>query len=122
MDSTRQNKFAKLIQKELAVIFQKDGKNFYGNSFVTLMNVKVTPDLAIARVYLSIFKDKDPHSVIKNMQHHMHEIRGKLGNRIKNQARHIPELEFFLDDSLDYVEKINNIMKNLHIPPEESQQ
>jgi ribosome-binding factor A len=119
MDSTRQNKFARLIQKELAELFQKEGSNFYGNSFVTVTKAKVTPDLAIARIYLSIFKDKDPDRVIKSLRSQMHFIRKKLGNKIKNQARIIPELEFYLDDSLDYAEKIDNIMKNLHIPPEE---
>lgn len=119
MDSTRQNKFARLIQKELADIFQKEGSNFYGNSFVTVTKAKVTPDLAIARIYLSIFKDKNPDGVIKSLRSQMHFIRKKLGNKIKNQARIIPELEFYLDDSLDYAEKIDNIMKNLHIPPEE---
>ncbi|HKR07526.1 MAG TPA: 30S ribosome-binding factor RbfA [Bacteroidia bacterium] len=119
MDSTRQNKFARLIQKEVAEIFQKEGSNFYGNSFVTVTKAKVTPDLSIARIYLSIFKDKDPNGVINHLKHQKHLIRKKLGNKIKNQARIIPELEFYLDDSLDYAEKIDNIMKDLHIPPEE---
>ncbi len=119
MDSTRQNKFARLIQKELADLFQKEGKVFIGNSFVTITNVKVTPDLALARVYLSLFKDKNPTGVIKSLTKQMHDIRGKLGKRIKDQARHIPVLEFFLDDSLDEVEKIDSIFKTLHIPPAE---
>src|SRR4249919_1046135 len=119
MDSTRQNKFAQLIQKEVAELFQKEGSTFYGNSFVTVTKAKVTPDLAIARIYLSIFKDKDPQALIKHITEQRFHIRKKLGNKIKNQARIIPELEFYLDDSLDYAEKIHNIMKDLHIPPEE---
>ncbi|MEO5570084.1 MAG: 30S ribosome-binding factor RbfA [Bacteroidia bacterium] len=122
MDSTRQNKFARLIQKEVAELFQKEGSNFYGNSFVTVTKAKVTPDLAIARIYLSIFKDKDPNALIKHITGQRFHIRKKLGNKIKNQARIIPELEFYLDDSLDYAEKIHNIMKDLHIPPEEESQ
>jgi ribosome-binding factor A len=122
MDSTRQNKFSRLIQKEIADLFQREGKDFYHNSFVTVTKVKVTPDLGMARVYLSIFKDKDAAGVIARMNELKYAIRKKLGIRIKNQARVIPDLEFFLDDSLDYVEKIENIMKNLNIPPEESQQ
>ena len=118
MDSTRQNKFSRLIQKELAEIFQREGKSYYGNSFVTLTKVKVTPDLGLARIYLSIFKDKNPEGVIENLRKHMHEIRGKLGNKIKHQARIIPSLEFFLDDTLDYVEKMDAVFKSLHIPPE----
>ena len=118
MDSTRQNKFSRLIQKELAEIFQREGKSYYGNSFVMLTKVKVTPDLGLARIYLSIFKDKNPEGVIENLRKHMHEIRGKLGNKIKHQARIIPTLEFFLDDTLDYVEKMDAVFKSLHIPPE----
>ena len=119
MDSTRQNKFARLIQKELAEVFQREGKKYFGNSFVTITRAKITPDLSIARIYLSIFKGKNPDEVVERLNERMHEIRGKLGNRIKSQARIIPSLEFFLDDSLDYVEKMENIFKNLHIPPEE---
>ncbi|MEP7171182.1 MAG: 30S ribosome-binding factor RbfA [Bacteroidota bacterium] len=122
MDSTRQNKFARLIQKEVADILQKEGPNIYGNSFVTVTKAKVTPDLSIARIYLSIFKDKDPNGVIAKLKHQKHLIRKRLGNHIKDQARIIPELEFYLDDSLDYAERIDNIMKNLHIPPEEESQ
>jgi len=117
MDSTRQNKFSRLIQKELAEIFQREGKHFFGSSFVTLTKVKVTPDLGLARIYLSIFKDKNPQGVIDNLRKHMHEIRGKLGSKIKHQARIIPSLEFFLDDTLDYVEKMDAVFKSLHIPP-----
>src|ERR1041384_383377 len=97
MDSTRQNKFARLIQKELAELFQKEGRHFFGNSFVTVTKAKVTPDLAIARIYLSIFKEKNPNTIIESLKHQKHIIRKKLGNRIKNQARVIPDLEFFLD-------------------------
>jgi ribosome-binding factor A len=122
MDSTRQNKFARLIQKELADLFQKEGSSFYGNSFITLTKAKITPDLSVARIYLSIFKDKNPNGVIESLKRQKHIIRKKLGNKIKDQARIIPDLEFYLDDSLDYAEKIDNIMKNLHIPPEEGSQ
>lgn len=121
MDSTRQQKFARLIQKELAEIFTREGKHFFGNAFATVTSVKVTPDLSIARVYMSLFKEKNPQAVIDNLHNHMHEVRGKLGNRIKSQARHIPELEFFLDDTLDYVEKMEDIFKKLHIPPTDEQ-
>jgi ribosome-binding factor A len=122
MDSTRQNKFARLIQKEMADLFLKEGANFYGNSFVTVTKAKVTPDLSIARIYLSIFKDKNPNGVIESLKRQKHLIRKKLGNKIKDQARIIPDLEFYLDDSLDYAERIDNIMKTLIIPPEEESQ
>ena len=117
MDSTRMQKYARLIQKEIGDIFQKEGRNFFGNSFLTVTGVKVTPDLSIARVYISTFHEKGA-DVLDKLHAHEREIRKILGVRIRNQARIIPELQFFIDDSLDYAEKIDKIMKDLHIPQE----
>ena len=119
MDSTRQNKFSKLILKEMADIFSREGKNFYGNAFVTVTDVKVTPDLSQAKIYLSLFKEKNPNQLLESIRIHTREIRGILGNRIRNQVRIVPELLFFIDDTLDYAEKIDNLMKNIVIPPAE---
>lgn len=118
MDSTRQNKFSKLILKELADIFGREGKNYYGNAFVTITEVKVTPDLSGAKVYLSLFKQNNPEALLETIRLHTKEIRKVLGNRIRNQVRIIPDLHFFIDDTLEYAEKINSIMKNIVIPPE----
>lgn len=120
MDSTRQLKFSKLIQKELGEIFIQEGKNFYGNQFVTITGVTITPDLSIARVRVSIFKAPKPAEIIKLLKKHSNEIRKALGNRIRNQARIIPNLEFFHDDSLDYVDKMEEIFKKINIPPAET--
>ena len=117
MDSTRQQKFGRLIQKELGEQFQREGKNYYGQNFVTITGVRVTPDLSVARVYISIFKAAKPEEVMNMIRTNSHEIRLQLGKRIRNQARIIPTLEFFLDDSLDYVDKMENIFKNIKIPP-----
>lgn len=117
MDSTRQHKFGRLIQKELGEIFQRDGKSFYGQNFVTITGVRITPDLSVARVQVSIFKAPKPEEVMNMIRDNTHEIRRELGKRIRNQARIIPALEFFLDDSLDYVDKMENIFKNINIPP-----
>jgi ribosome-binding factor A len=117
MDSVRQQKYAKLIQKELGEIFQREGKNWYGNHFVTITGVKITPDLSLARVNISLFKASKPAEIIKALKTNIHEIRHQLGLRIGKQARIVPNLEFFHDDSLDYVEKMDTLFKNLHIPP-----
>ena len=117
MDSTRQLKFSKLIQKELSEIFIQEGKNYYGNQFVTITGVTITSDLSIARVRVSIFKAPKPAEIIKALKIHSNEIRKSLGNRIRNQARIIPSLEFFHDDSLDYVDKMEEIFKKINIPP-----
>ena len=70
-----------------------------------------------AKIYLSLFKQKDPEALLETIRLHTKEIRKELGNRIRNQVRIIPDLHFFIDDSLDYAETINNIMKNIVIPP-----
>jgi ribosome-binding factor A len=119
MDSVRQQKYAKLIQKELGEIFQREGRNWFGQNFITITGVRVTPDLGLARIQLSMFKVTEPKLILKQLSIHKNEIRKALGLRIGKQARIIPELEFFHDDTLDYVEKIENIFKNLNIPPEE---
>ena len=117
MDSTRQLKYARLIQKELGEILQKEGRNYFGNSFITVTGAKVTPDLSIARIYLSTFHEKGD-DILNKVNAHKNEIRHKLGQLIRNQARIVPELEFFIDDSLDYAERIDKLIDKLDIPPE----
>lgn len=106
--------------KEMADIFSREGKKFYGNSFVTVTEVKISPDLSQAKIYLSLFKEKDPQHLLEGIRLHTKEIRKSLGNRIRNQVRVIPELHFFIDDTLDYAERIDNLMKNIVIPPPET--
>ena len=91
MDSTRQLKFARLIQKEIGDIFLKQGKDFYGSPFVTVTGVKITPDLSKARIHISVFQNKGME-VLQKLHLHSREIRKILGDRIRNQARIIPEL------------------------------
>lgn len=112
MESTRQQKFAKLIQKELTDIFLRDGKEFYGKAFVTVTQIKMTPDLSLARIHLSILGTMNHKEVVTKMNDVSREIRGKLGAKIKNQVRHIPSLEFFLDESLDYAANIERLLKD----------
>ena len=117
MESTRQQKFSKLILKEISDIFHKNGNEYYGNSFVTVTLVRTVPDLSLVKVYLSLFKAKDPQNIIEKINTKSKEIRRELGNRIKHQVRHIPELHFYLDDSMDYAENINKILDKIDIPP-----
>ncbi len=113
MDSTRQNKAARLLHKEISDIFIIEGRGYYGNSLVTVTRARVTPDLSVAKIYLSVFVtgQNDKKDVLKKVEMHNKEIRWHLGNRVKNQLRIIPELEFYLDDSLDYIENIENLLK-----------
>ena len=118
MDSTRQQKYSKLIQKEIGDIFQKNGYNYFGKAFVTVTNAKVSPDLGIAKLYISIFGVPDSKKTLKEIDTHNKEIRKELGHRIRHQARIIPELKFFLDESLDYVEKIEKLLEEAKRKPE----
>jgi len=113
MDSTRQNKIARLLQKDISEILQLNSRVYYGGSMVTVTKVRVSPDLALAKTYVSIFVTGkgDKASVLQNINLHVKEIRRDLGNRVKNQLRIIPDLEFILDDSLDYIENIENLLK-----------
>ena len=117
MESKRQQKFAGVIQKDLAEIFQREGMNFLPNTLVTITKVRVTPDLAIARVFLSFFNNADTTLAFNTIKAHASEIRYKLGARIKNQARVVPQLEFFLDDTNSYVERMDQIFDKISKEP-----
>ncbi|MFM2136151.1 MAG: ribosome-binding factor RbfA [Bacteroidota bacterium] len=111
MDSTRQQKYARLIQKEIGTIFQRKGPDYYGKAFVTVTGVKVSPDLGLAYIYLSVYGSKDSQGVIDQVSSHQKEVRRELGNKIRHQARIIPELRFFLDETLDYADRINRLLE-----------
>ncbi len=98
-------------------LFQKEGRNYYGNAFVTVTNVRVSPDLGVANIHISVFGVKDSNAVLEQIKKHTKEIRHLLGNSIRHQARIVPELKFFLDDSLDYVEKMEKLFKDINVPP-----
>ena len=110
MESTRQLKISRLIQKDLGEIFQRESKNLFNGAMITVTKVHVTPDLTIAKVYLSLFATKDKSGLLKLVQLHGREIRFKLGKRIAKQIRVIPELFFYEDDSLDYIENIEKLL------------
>ncbi len=117
MESKRQQKFAGVIQKDLAEIFQREGMSFLPNTLVTITKVRITPDLAIARVFLSFFNTNNTSLSLNTVKAHASEIRYKLGARIKNQARIVPQLEFFLDDTNSYVERMDQIFDKISKEP-----
>lgn len=113
MESKRQQKFAGVIQQDLAHIFQREGQSFLPNTLVTITQVRVTPDLAIARVYLSFLNTGNSKNTINEIRSHASEIRYKLGARIKHQVRVVPQLEFFVDDTNDYVERMDKLFDKI---------
>lgn len=110
-ESTRQKKVAKLLQKELADIFLREAKNLFGNVFITVTIVRVSPDLSFAKIYLSLFQIKDVNILMEKLNTEKWKIRKWLAERIKKQLRIVPEIAFFVDDSLDYLEKIDRLLK-----------
>lgn len=110
METTRQNKIARLLQKELSEIFLLQTKSMPG-MLVSVSVVRISPDMSVARAYLSIFPSEKGEEMIKNINANMKSIRYELGKRVRHQPRIIPELKFFVDDSLDYLEKIDELLK-----------
>ena len=109
METTRQNKISRLLQKELSEIFLLQTKAMHGTLVVSA--VRISPDMSIARVYLSVFPSEKAEEMVKNINDNMKSIRYELGTRVRYQLRIIPELKFFVDDSLDYIEKIDSLLK-----------
>ena len=110
MQETRQNKIARLLQKELSVIFQEQTRMMRG-VMVSVTRTKVSPDLSICTAYLSIFPSAKGEEILKNIVANDKTIRYELGTRVRHQLRIIPELRFFIDDSLDYIEHIDQLLK-----------
>jgi ribosome-binding factor A len=113
MATIRQERIGQLIQKELSTIFQKMGFNNKNGGLVTITQVNMTPDLLIARVFLSIFNAKNPPSVLEEIEEQKSEVRHQLGNTIRNQIHRIPDLEFRIDDTLDHVFKMEELFKKI---------
>jgi ribosome-binding factor A len=111
MESQRQSKVARLVQKELADIFQKQGNNLFGGGMISVTMVRVTADLSLARVYISLFPPDRRNELFDSVNMQVKTIRHELGRRVKNQLRLVPELQFFVDDSMDYAERIDNLLK-----------
>ncbi|MBE9585416.1 30S ribosome-binding factor RbfA [Mucilaginibacter sp. JRF] len=117
MESKRQQKFAGVIQQDLAAIFQREGAAYLPDTLVTITKVRVTPDLAIARVFLSFFNNNNTQQALQLVKSHASEIRYKLGARIKDQVRIIPQLEFFVDDTNEYVERMDKLFDKISKEP-----
>ena len=110
METTRQNKISRLLQKELSEIFLLQTKAMPG-ILISVSAVRISPDMSIACVYLSVFPSEKAEEMVKNINENMKSIRFELGTRVRHQLRIIPELKFFVDDSLDYIEKIDSLLK-----------
>lgn len=110
METTRQQKISRMLQKELGEIFLLYARKLQG-TLITVSSVRVSPDLGIARTYLSIFPSEKANAVIEQVNADTKAIRFDLGKRVRHQLRIVPELYFHIDDSLDYLENIDNLLK-----------
>ena len=110
MEATRMQKIARLIQKELSEIFRAETAKMHG-VLVSVSNVRVSPDLSVARVHLSVFPSEQGKEIIDNVNRNEKTIRYALAQRVRYQLRKTPELTFYIDDSLDYIEHIDELLK-----------
>jgi len=111
METTRQQKVARQIQKDLSEIFMHATRDVTQSKMITVTVVRMSPDLSLAKVYLSIFPSDNADKFLDNLQHHVKHIRLELGKKVRHQLRIVPELAFFVDDSLDYVQRIDELLK-----------
>ncbi|MFN8355771.1 MAG: 30S ribosome-binding factor RbfA [Spirosomataceae bacterium] len=117
MDSKRQQKVARQIQKDLGEIFQRDLQNQFSGAFITITDVWVSPDLSIARVYLSVMFAQSNNWLMEEIKEKTKYIRNLLGQRVRHQMRIVPDLQFFLDTSAEYGAKMDALISSLNIPP-----
>ena len=111
METTRQKKVARLVLKELSQIFNKETTNLIGSMMISITAVRISPDLAYANIYVSIFPVDDPFVSLNQIKNNSSFFRKKLGSAVRNQLRIVPELNFFLDDSAEYAEEIESLLK-----------
>lgn len=113
-EGKRQKQVAELLRRELSDIFQRMGFNVVDGGMISIASVRVTPDLLEARVYLSIFNIGEPQKMMEKIRERAWEIKKELASRVRKQLRRIPELTFYLDDTLDYVFKMEDLFKKIH--------
>ena len=113
LEGKRQKQIAGVIHEEMSVIFQKLGLAMLDGGLVSISSVKVTPDLLEARIYLSVFQAKDNEAVLKKVEEKAYEIKRELAAKVKHQLRRIPEIKYFLDDTLDQVFKMEELFKKI---------
>lgn len=117
MTSTRQLKFSRMLQKELADIFQKDQKSFFSDNIISVTRVEVSPDFSVAHAHLSLLLDRDKEHMLEIVNSHKSSIKRSLSKRIGKQIRKIPEVIYHLDQGAEHAQKMDKLIRDLHIPP-----
>ena len=117
MESKRQQKVSRQLQRDLSDIFQRDVPHLFNGAFITVTSVRVSPDLSQARVYLSFLATKNKDLLLESIQEKGKVLRQHLGERVRHQLRIVPELSFYLDDTAEYADKMDKLFSGLDIPP-----
>ncbi|MBC7536536.1 MAG: 30S ribosome-binding factor RbfA [Ferruginibacter sp.] len=121
IEGKRQKQVAAVLEKDLNEIFQRLGLAMMDGGMISISSVKITPDLFDARIYLSFFKVKDPVAALNKIQEKAWEIKKELTARVRHQLRSMPQLNFFIDDTLDYVDKMEQLFKDIKTEEEKNQ-
>jgi len=121
LEGKRQKQVASVLEKDLNEIFQRLGLSMMDGGMISISSVKITPDLFDARVYLSFFKVKDPIQALKTIEERSWEIKRELTARVRHQLRSMPQLSFFIDDTLEYVDKMEQLFKDIKTTDEKNQ-
>ncbi len=115
--TVRQQKFSRLVQKELSDIFLRDRRGILENAFITITDVRISPDLSVAKIYVSMMMVQAKQAMLEKINARKKEIRKALGDKIRNQARIIPELIFYIDETEENAFKMDKLIEGLNIPP-----
>ena len=114
METKRQKQVAEVVKRNFGIVLQQEGSYIYGTSvLVTVTSVKMSPDFNIAKIYLSIYNSDEKEGVIEQMESSVHRLRQSLSNRIRKHVRRIPEIQFYIDETLDEMYRLNNLFKEL---------
>lgn len=120
LEGKRQKQVASVLEKDLNEIFQRLGLSMMGGGMISISSVKITPDLFDARIYLSFFKVKDPVEALKTINERSWEIKRELTARVRHQLRSMPQLNFFIDDTLEYADKMEQLFKEIKTQDEKN--
>ena len=112
-ETKRQQQVARLIKEEMSLIFQRMGRNYYGNAFVTISDVILTSDLGEAKIYTSIFQAEDKEAITDKLNQSAWSLRKELGFKIRNKVRTIPMIKFFNDNTLDEAAKVDALLQKI---------
>jgi len=121
LEGKRQKQVASVLEKDLNEIFQRLGLSMMNGGMISISSVKITPDLFDARIYLSFFKVSDPVQALKTIEERSWEIKRELTARVRHQLRSMPQLSFYIDDTLEYVDKMEQLFKDIKTQDDKNQ-